>query len=97
VRLSGSWVPCANPRAAISGLGLLFRSPVLISPATLYLRLAAELGYRMRLAAAIGSGWRGVRVIAQGVETAEDLEFLWEHDCDEGQGNFSAGLSRPIS
>jgi diguanylate cyclase (GGDEF)-like protein/PAS domain S-box-containing protein len=34
-----------------------------------------------------------LRVIAQGVETAEDLEFLWEHDCDEAQGNF---FSRPV-
>ena len=34
-----------------------------------------------------------LRVIAQGVETAEDLEFLWEHDCDEALGNF---FSRPV-
>jgi diguanylate cyclase (GGDEF)-like protein/PAS domain S-box-containing protein len=29
-----------------------------------------------------------LRIAAQGVETAEDLEFLWDHDCDEAQGNF---------
>ena len=34
-----------------------------------------------------------LRVIAQGVETTEDLEFLWAHDCDEAQGDF---FSRPI-
>jgi EAL domain-containing protein (putative c-di-GMP-specific phosphodiesterase class I) len=35
----------------------------------------------------MGRGLR-LQVIAQGVETAEDLEFLWAHDCDEAQGNF---------
>jgi diguanylate cyclase (GGDEF)-like protein/PAS domain S-box-containing protein len=34
-----------------------------------------------------------LRVIAQGVESAEDLEFLWAHDCDEAQGNF---ISQPV-
>jgi EAL domain-containing protein (putative c-di-GMP-specific phosphodiesterase class I) len=34
-----------------------------------------------------------LRVNAQGVETAEDLEFLWTHECDEAQGNF---FSRPV-
>jgi EAL domain-containing protein (putative c-di-GMP-specific phosphodiesterase class I) len=34
-----------------------------------------------------------LRVIAHGIETAEDLEFLWDNDCDEAQGNF---FSRPV-
>ena len=35
-----------------------------------------------------------LRVNAQGVETAEDLEFLWAHECDDAQGNF---LGRPVA
>lgn len=34
-----------------------------------------------------------LRVNAQGVETAKDLEFLWAHDCDEAQGHF---LGSPV-
>jgi EAL domain-containing protein (putative c-di-GMP-specific phosphodiesterase class I) len=34
-----------------------------------------------------------LRVIAQGVETTEDLEFLWANECDEALGNF---FSRPV-
>jgi PAS domain S-box-containing protein len=33
------------------------------------------------------------RVVAEGVETAEHLAFLREHDCDEGQGYL---FSRPV-
>jgi diguanylate cyclase (GGDEF)-like protein/PAS domain S-box-containing protein len=34
-----------------------------------------------------------LRVIAEGVETAEDLAFLRRHDCDEAQGYY---FSRPV-
>jgi diguanylate cyclase len=34
-----------------------------------------------------------LRVIAEGVETREELEFLQAHRCDEGQGYY---FSRPI-
>jgi diguanylate cyclase (GGDEF)-like protein/PAS domain S-box-containing protein len=34
-----------------------------------------------------------LRVIAEGVETQEELEFLRSHDCEEAQGHF---FSRPI-
>ncbi len=35
----------------------------------------------------------GLRVVAEGVETREQLEFLRAHECDEGQGYF---FSRPV-
>jgi EAL domain-containing protein (putative c-di-GMP-specific phosphodiesterase class I) len=34
-----------------------------------------------------------LRVIAGGVETAEHLEFLWDHCCDEAQGYY---IGRPV-
>jgi diguanylate cyclase (GGDEF)-like protein/PAS domain S-box-containing protein len=37
----------------------------------------------------------GLRVLAEGVETAEQLKFLREHECDEGQGYFFARPAAP--
>jgi EAL domain-containing protein (putative c-di-GMP-specific phosphodiesterase class I) len=34
-----------------------------------------------------------LRVIAEGVETREDMAFLRAHQCDEGQGYY---FSRPV-
>jgi EAL domain-containing protein (putative c-di-GMP-specific phosphodiesterase class I) len=34
-----------------------------------------------------------LRVVAEGVETQEELEFLRAHQCDEAQGYF---FSRPV-
>jgi diguanylate cyclase len=34
-----------------------------------------------------------LRVVAEGVESAEDLAFLKEHDCDEAQGFY---FSKPV-
>jgi EAL domain-containing protein (putative c-di-GMP-specific phosphodiesterase class I) len=48
----------------------------------------AEAGEETAIALGAISLARGLdlSVIAEGVETAEQLEFLREHDCDEGQG-----------
>jgi EAL domain-containing protein (putative c-di-GMP-specific phosphodiesterase class I) len=34
------------------------------------------------------------RVIAEGVESADQLQYLREHDCDQAQGYF---MARPLS
>ncbi|MBD1829792.1 EAL domain-containing protein [Microcoleus vaginatus GB1-A2] len=46
----------------------------------------------VKLAIALGQGLN-LQVIAEGVETAEQLEFLQSHQCDMGQGYF---FSKPI-
>jgi EAL domain-containing protein (putative c-di-GMP-specific phosphodiesterase class I) len=57
-------------------------------------RITTDPDGAMTVGAIISMGQSlNLRVIAEGVETAEDLEFLWEHDCDEAQGNF---FSQPV-
>jgi EAL domain-containing protein (putative c-di-GMP-specific phosphodiesterase class I) len=34
-----------------------------------------------------------LRVVAEGVETREEMEFLQAHQCDEAQGHY---FSRPV-
>ena len=34
-----------------------------------------------------------LRVVAEGVETAEELKFLQDHNCDDAQGYY---FSRPV-
>jgi len=46
----------------------------------------------VKLAIALGQGLN-LQVIAEGVETAEQLAFLRSHKCDMGQGYF---FSKPI-
>lgn len=47
------------------------------------------------VSAIIGIGRNiGLRVVAEGVETAEELAFLKANDCDEVQGYY---FSRPVS
>jgi diguanylate cyclase (GGDEF)-like protein/PAS domain S-box-containing protein len=59
-----------------------------------FVRLITVPGKTAAVAAFIGMARSlHLRVIAQGVETTQDLEFLWAHECDEAQGNF---FSRPV-
>jgi EAL domain-containing protein (putative c-di-GMP-specific phosphodiesterase class I) len=57
--------------------------------------ITATLGDTTILSAIIGMGRSlKLRVIAEGVESAEDLAFLKSQNCDEAQGYY---FSRPIS
>jgi diguanylate cyclase (GGDEF)-like protein/PAS domain S-box-containing protein len=57
-------------------------------------RITTVPGGTAALEAFIGMGRDlRLRVNAQGVETAEELEFLWAHECDDAQGNF---FGRPV-
>jgi EAL domain-containing protein (putative c-di-GMP-specific phosphodiesterase class I) len=38
----------------------------------------------------------GMKVVAEGIETAEQLEFARLKGCDEGQGHF-IGMPKPIN
>ncbi len=57
-------------------------------------RIATNPGDTAIVSAIIGMGQSlHLRVIAEGVETAEDLAFLKKHDCDEAQGFY---FSKPV-
>src|ERR1039457_1499050 len=53
------------------------------------LKVTCNLDFKSKVGAMIHLGHRmNLRVIAHGVETAEHLEFLWDHSCDEAQGYY---------
>jgi len=57
-------------------------------------QITTDPGGKAVVAGIIGMGRQlNLRVIAAGVETSDDLEFLWAQDCDEAQGNF---ISQPL-
>jgi EAL domain-containing protein (putative c-di-GMP-specific phosphodiesterase class I) len=52
-------------------------------------RIATDPYEETKVSAMINMGQSlDMRVIAEGVETAGNLEFLWEHGCDQAQGYF---------
>ena len=57
--------------------------------------LTTEKGDASIVAAVIGMGKSlNIRVLAEGVETREQLEFLQEQGCPQGQGFY---FSRPVA
>ena len=62
-----------------------------------FIRQISATGEDMTLVAAmIGMGLSlKLRVVAEGVETLEQLEYLRAHQCDEAQGYYFGGPVRP--
>jgi diguanylate cyclase (GGDEF)-like protein/PAS domain S-box-containing protein len=56
---------------------------------TLIGKVAGDPDEKAKVSAMIEMGQNlNLRVIAQGVETSEDLQFLWAHNCDEAVGYY---------
>jgi len=61
---------------------------------TLIRRVTSNLDEMTKVSAMIEVGKNlDLRVIAEGVETSEDLQFLWAHNCDEAVGYY---FSQPV-
>jgi diguanylate cyclase (GGDEF)-like protein len=80
-----------------SSLGHLHRFPVdTLKIDKSFVREIGKPGDRSRVASAVIALARSLnlRVVAEGVETFEELDFLAEHECDDAQGYY---FGRPVS
>ena len=68
---------------------------VIFTAANVYLGLQVGLTFASSIPAAVISMAHRLSlvVVAEGVETLEQLKFLSEHDCEYGQGNY---FSKPL-
>jgi len=72
---------------AYSSLSYLSQLPIDALRSTLLRQSGHERGHDAAIAQAVIPGTSsGMRVVAEGIETVEQLGFLRTHECDEGRG-----------
>lgn len=92
----GVQISADNLGAGYPNFGMLRRLPLnaLKIDRSFVCKIASHPDDRIKVSAIINLGHRmNLRVIAEGVETVDDLDFLWEHSCDEAQGYY---LGQPM-